>query len=83
MVLLGICKWPNGKTYEGDFVDDQEHGQGTETLANGEEYVGGFRGGKRQGRGMLSKGDKQYDMQYELGKEVETQFQNHIFREPQ
>ena len=53
-------RWPNGKgklsspdgyTYEGDFVLGNSTGYGTETAANGTQYVGYFKDNKRHGRG--------------------------------
>ena len=39
--------------YEGNFVRGQKHGEGKETLEDGEVYQGEFRYGKRHGQGQL------------------------------
>ena len=44
--------------YTGEFNEyGSFHGQGTSKYKNGETYVGGFRGGKREGFGTLTRTD--------------------------
>jgi hypothetical protein len=38
--------------YEGDYLNDLQHGQGTYTWKNGDTYVGGYKAGKRDGQGQ-------------------------------
>ena len=42
-----------GDSYEGDFFKGEFHGNGTYFYANGDRFVGGFRFGKKTGRGIL------------------------------
>jgi hypothetical protein len=37
----------SGQRYEGDWVDDLQHGVGKEILEDGSTYVGDFRKGKK------------------------------------
>ena len=34
--------WPDGRKYEGDYKDDQKHGEGVETYPDGSRYKGAF-----------------------------------------
>ncbi|KAF3842963.1 hypothetical protein F7725_001812, partial [Dissostichus mawsoni] len=47
----GTVKWPDGRTYRGNFKKGQEEG-----YASGEVYEGCFCDGQRHGYGMLSSG---------------------------
>lgn len=48
----------NKYAYEGEFEDDQEHGQGKFVYENGNTYEGSVKGGKRIGWGKLTAKDK-------------------------
>jgi hypothetical protein len=49
----GRMEYPSGDIYEGDWVEDQCHGQGTFIEAKtGNKYVGGYKNGKRHGKGV-------------------------------
>lgn len=49
----GLMEYPSGDTYSGDWVDDQRSGQGTFIeRRTGNKYVGGYRDGKRYGKGI-------------------------------
>lgn len=53
----GILQYASGSQflkYEGEFFDNQPHGQGTMTFVNGNVYVGYFSGGKMTGYGKLT-----------------------------
>lgn len=39
--------------YEGQWMNDQQHGQGKETFADGSIYEGHFIGGARNGEGVI------------------------------
>lgn len=46
--------WPNGDTYDGEWVGGKQEGEGEEVLMElGETYTGEFVGGERQGKGTL------------------------------
>ena len=36
----GILKWPNGKEYSGEFLDDERSGQGEFKWPDGRKYKG-------------------------------------------
>lgn len=40
---------PQGDRYEGQWLNDREHGQGTYTFAEGNKYAGEWRDGVRNG----------------------------------
>jgi TPR repeat protein len=50
-------QWPDGRTYEGDFVLGSPEGMGTGTWPNGDRYRGTWHEGKRHGHGELSRTD--------------------------
>ena len=43
-----------GRTYIGEVVNGQPHGQGTLTWPSGNNYVGGWKGGRRHGQGTFT-----------------------------
>ena len=36
----GLYKWPNGRIYEGDFVNNFRHGHGEYKQPDGKKFVG-------------------------------------------
>lgn len=36
----GIFKWPDGRSYEGEYKDDKKHGFGVLKWADGKKYEG-------------------------------------------
>ena len=42
----GIFKWPDGRTYNGDYLNDQKHGYGEFTWPDGRYYKGYWKEGK-------------------------------------
>ena len=48
----GKYTWPDGSTYNGDYLDDHKHGKGTMTFANGDIYTGSFVWGVIAGEGI-------------------------------
>lgn len=36
----GIYNWPDGRRYEGDYINDKKHGFGTYTYPDGRCYKG-------------------------------------------
>ncbi len=49
----GRYEWPDGRIFEGDFVDGQPHGEGVDTRPDGSRYEGDFAEGRRNGTGRL------------------------------
>jgi len=50
---VNIHYFSNGDKYEGDFVHDKMHGQGTYYYTNGNKYEGHFNNNIREGKGEL------------------------------
>jgi TPR repeat protein len=50
-------RWPDGRTYDGDFVLGQPEGIGSGTWPNGERYRGTWHNGERHGHGELTRPD--------------------------
>ena len=50
----GICAWPDGIRYEGDFVDGKFHGKGIYIWPSGALFVGDFVDGEFHGYGTLT-----------------------------
>ena len=44
--------WPNGSSYEGNFLQGEKHGFGRFKSFNGEEYTGFWEFNKREGEGI-------------------------------
>lgn len=42
----GILTWKDGKSYEGNFVNDKREGQGTFIWSDGRKYIGEWKNGK-------------------------------------
>lgn len=49
----GVCVFPSGARYEGDFERGKIHGLGTLHFANGHTYIGNWSDQKRHGRGRF------------------------------
>lgn len=43
---FGIMKWPDGKIYEGEFMNDLKHGKGKLVTSDGKVYEGTWVAGK-------------------------------------
>lgn len=48
----GKYTWPDGSTYEGQYLDGFKHGKGTMSFVNGDVYTGGFVWGTIAGEGV-------------------------------
>jgi hypothetical protein len=47
----GVCRFPNGDAYWGDFHANEMHGLGTLRFANGACFQGAWQHGKKHGHG--------------------------------
>jgi hypothetical protein len=57
----GMYRYPNGRTYVGEWYKNQMDGQGVESWPNGSIYQGQFKANKRHGRGTFTWADgRQY-----------------------
>ena len=64
----GAYTWPDGRTYDGTFVDGRPDGAGVEVLPDGERYEGEFADGAREGFGILVLADGgRYEGQFDAG----------------
>ncbi|MEQ8859431.1 MAG: hypothetical protein RIC56_12360 [Pseudomonadales bacterium] len=52
-------EWPDGRVYDGDWVDGRPHGLGVEQTPDGSRYRGAWRNGHRDGHGILELADGQ------------------------
>ena len=50
----GRYLWPNGDSYNGEWLDDKRHGKGIDTYASGHRYTGEFADGQRHGQGTYT-----------------------------
>ena len=48
----GVFTWPDGRRYQGDYVNDKKHGFGIYTWSNGREYAGQWENGQQHGQGI-------------------------------
>jgi hypothetical protein len=51
-----VFKWPNGSSYHGQFVDDNQEGYGMYKWPNKDEYHGQWKNGGRNGEGVSKEG---------------------------
>tara|TARA_B110000305_G_C18976336_1_gene419551 strand:+ start:232 stop:372 length:141 start_codon:yes stop_codon:yes gene_type:complete len=42
----GVFGWPDGRKYEGDYVNDKKEGSGNFYWPDGRKYEGGWKNGK-------------------------------------
>eukprot|EP01032_Pedospumella_encystans_P014664 gene14664-16821_t len=56
-IFKGVCENGNAGMYEGAWMDDMQHGEGTYRYREGDCYVGHFQYGKRDGYGVYTHAD--------------------------
>ena len=49
-----MFQWPDGRKYEGNYVDDKKEGQGTFYWPDGRKYEGAWENGKQHGVGIYT-----------------------------
>jgi hypothetical protein len=49
--MRGLCNYPDGKTYEGEWLDGKPHGRGIKGWPDGRKYDGMWAQGKPVGQG--------------------------------
>lgn len=49
----GVFYWPDGRIYEGDYLNDKKHGKGLFKWSDGREYNGYWKNGKQHGEGLF------------------------------
>jgi len=42
----GIFTWPDGRKYDGEYIDDKKEGNGIFYWPDGRKYEGGWKNGK-------------------------------------
>ncbi len=50
----GVCVFPSGARYEGQFREGKPHGEGTLFFSDGREYSGDWKNGYREGVGKMT-----------------------------
>jgi hypothetical protein len=50
----GLYRWSNGRTYVGEWYENQMDGEGVESWPNGSRYQGQFKANKRHGNGTFT-----------------------------
>ena len=57
--LIGCCRGmlygKGGELFDGDWANNQRHGEGKQVYENGDAYEGSWTDGKREGYGRLTK----------------------------
>ena len=54
MTGRGLMVWPDGSQYEGEWKDNERHGEGSHLTSNGAIYQGRFVHGVKEGPGVLT-----------------------------
>ena len=49
----GVFSWPDGRKYEGEYLENRKHGYGEFQWPDGSCYKGYWRDDKQHGRGIL------------------------------
>jgi hypothetical protein len=49
----GVFAWPDGRRYEGEYIDDKKQGFGIFFWPDGRQYIGQWGHGKQHGRGTF------------------------------
>ena len=69
LVRMRRLALPNGKVYEGEYMDGKPHGRGIMKWRDGRAYEGEFKDGKLHGRGTLKLSDgRVYEGEFKNGK---------------
>ena len=63
----GIYEWPNGRTYEGEYINGIKEGKGIFKWSNGKIFDGYFKNGNPDGNGILKYNNKIYKVFYKKG----------------
>jgi hypothetical protein len=67
----GVFTWPDGRRYEGEYVDDKKQGRGMFQWSDGRKYIGGWYNGKQHGKGTyVSVNGNQRQGEWHLGKRL-------------
>ncbi len=62
--------WPDGRSYEGDYLDDKKHGLGTFKWKDGKMYKGQWGNGKQEGEGTLTENGVSRRGQWKEGENI-------------
>lgn len=70
----GMCTWPSGGRYDGQWKRDKRSGKGTYWYANGGKYDGEWLDDKKRGKGICTfasgakyQGDWEHDLEHGWG----------------
>ena len=61
---LGVCRWPDGRIYEGEWKNDRIQGRGKFAYADSSVYEGEWRHGDRHGLGVFTTPEGVYEGEY-------------------
>jgi hypothetical protein len=71
---IGIYNWSDGRSYEGEYLDDKKHGYGIYIWADGRVYEGNWNRGKQHGLGKYKSRENNDDTEryglWEDGKRI-------------
>lgn len=57
----GEFTWPDGKAYDGEYIDDEKHGYGKFSYGDGSYYEGDWQKGRQHGRGKFKGKGKNFE----------------------
>ena len=66
----GLFTWPDGRWYEGDYLDDKKEGFGTFLWPDGRKYEGNWKDGKQHGKGVYIGQDISKEGEWQNGKRI-------------
>jgi hypothetical protein len=66
----GVFTWPDGRKYEGQYVNDKKEGYGVFNFKDGRIYKGQWLNGKQHGRGTYKKNSMIKEGLWENGERV-------------
>ena len=55
----GVCLWPDGRYYRGEYFLDKKHGHGEFKWPDGRSYTGEWANGKQNGRGFYKSSENE------------------------
>lgn len=53
-LFLGVCSWPNGNKYEGQWSQNMMNGYGVFTWPDNKRYEGTYVNNKKEGQGTMT-----------------------------
>ena len=66
----GVFTWTDGRSYNGEYVNDKKEGWGVFIWPDGRKFEGYWLGGKQHGRGKYYKDGRMRVGEWENGKRI-------------